>query len=324
LGKKAYIIRRLFQMVITIYIIVTLTFFMFRLMPGDPVSMLVTEDLSEEAQEMVRKEWGLDKSLVEQYLLYIINMVKGEFGISLYYKLGVWQVLKPRLVNTILLMGTSMILSMFIAIIIGAFLGWRRNSRWERGGVFFFLSLRSIPIFWMGILLLMVFTYWLRLFPGGGMHSTGFMAEGFFQNYFNWDFLKHLTLPFLCSLLYGIGDPLMIMRSSMLEIRGEDFLTMLEAKGLRQSSVMAQCARNAILPVVTYTGAMVGYAFSGQVLLETVFSWPGIGLEIVSAVFSRDYPIAQASFVLMAFVVVIMNFIIDISYGFLDPRIVYK
>lgn len=311
-------------MVFTIYILVTITFFMFRLVPGDPVSMLVTEDLSEEAQEMIRKEWGLDKSLFLQYALYIKNIFKGDFGVSLYYKLGVWEVLRPRLVNTLVLMGTSLCISVFIAILAGAFIGWRRGTRWERGGVFFFLSLRSIPIFWMGILVLMVFAYWLRLFPGGGMHSTGFYTEGFIENYVNIDFLKHLVLPFICSLLYSIGDPLMIMRSSMLEIKGEDFLTMLEAKGLSQSAVMAQCARNAILPVITYTGVMVGYAFSGQVLLETVFAWPGVGREIVTAVFSRDYPVAQAAFVMMAFVVVTMNFIIDLSYGFLDPRIVYK
>jgi peptide/nickel transport system permease protein len=324
LGKKAYIIRRLFHMALTLYIIITITFFMFRLMPGDPVSMLITGDLGEEAREMIKRSWGLDKSLWEQYLLYFKNICQGEFGVSFYYKLSVWEVLRPRMVNTLILMGTSMALSVVIAIIVGAIVGWRRNTRFEKAGVFFFLSLRSIPIFWMGILLLMVFSYWLRLFPGGGMHSTGFMAVGFFPQYLNLDFLKHLALPFLCSFLYNIGDPLMIMRSSMLEIKEEDFLTILEAKGLSQASVIAQCARNAILPVITYTGVLVGYAFSGQVLLETVFSWPGIGSEIVSAVFLRDYPVAQASFVLMALVVVIMNFIIDLSYGFLDPRIVYK
>jgi peptide/nickel transport system permease protein len=253
-----------------------------------------------------------------------MNLFKGEFGISFYYKIDVWKILQPRLANTLILLGTSMTLSVFIGITIGATLGWRRNTRWEKGGILFFLSLRSIPIFWMGILLLMVFSYWLKLFPGGDMHSTGFMAEGFFENYFNLDFLKHFTLPFICALLYSITDPLTIMRSSMLEIKGEDFLTILEAKGLPPVSVLAQCARNAILPVVTYSGVLVGHVFSGQVLLETVFSWPGIGLEIVNAVLSRDYPLAQACFVLMAFVAVIMNFIVDLSYGFLDPRIVYK
>jgi peptide/nickel transport system permease protein len=286
--------------------------------------MLITQDLSREAQEMIEKSWGLDKPLHVQYFVYIKNMIKRDFGISLYYKLGVWQVLGPRLINTFVLMGTSMMMSLFIAVILGAFIGWQRNTRWEKAGILFFLSLRSIPIFWMGILVLMVFSGWLGLFPGMGMHSTGFIAKGFFGNYFNTDFLKHFTLPFLCGLLYYIGDPLMIMRSNMLEVKGEDFLTMLEAKGLRQSSVMAQCARNAILPVITYTGVMVAHAFSGQVLLETVFAWPGIGREIVWAVISRDYPVAQASFVLMAFVVVTMNFIIDLSYGFLDPRITYK
>ena len=324
MGKRAYIARRLFQMALTIYIIITLTFFMFRLVPGDPVSMLITEDLSEEVQEMIKKSWGLDKPLITQYFNYMKNMLMGDFGVSLFYDLGVWEVLRPRLMNTMVLMAPSILISILIAIIIGAFIGWKRNTRWEKSSIFFFLSLRSIPVFWMGIIVLMVFAYWLRLFPGGGMHSTGFLAEGFFANYFNLDFLKHMTLPFFCALLYSIGDPLMIMRSSMLEIKGEDFLSILEAKGLSQSSVITQCARNAILPVITFSGAMVGYAFSGQVLLETVFCWPGVGREIVMAVANRDYPVAQASFVLIAFVVVTMNFIIDLSYGYLDPRIVYK
>jgi peptide/nickel transport system permease protein len=309
---------------LTIYVIITLTFFMFRLMPGDPVSLLVTESISQEAREMIKRSWGLDKPLWEQYVIYVMKMFKGDFGYSLFYKHDVWEILWPKLLNTLVLMGTSMTLSIFIAVFFGAIIGWRRNTRWEKGGVLFFLSLRSIPIFWMGIIFLMVFSYWFKFFPGGGSHSIGYRAEGFFGNYLNMDFLKHLTLPFLCSLLYTITDPLMIMRSSMLEIKGEDFLTILEAKGLSEVSVITQCARNAILPVVTYAGVLVGYAFSGQVLLETVFTWPGVGLEIVKAIFTRDYPLAQASFVLMAFVAVIMNFIVDLSYGFLDPRIVYK
>jgi peptide/nickel transport system permease protein len=297
---------------------------MFRLMPGDPISLLMTEDLSQEARELIRRAWGLDKSLLEQYFIYFINLFKGDFGISLYYKIDVWKVLQPRLLNTLILLGTSMTISVFIGIVIGTVLGWKRNSNWDKGGVLFFLSLRSIPIFWSGIILLMIFSYWLKLFPGSGIHTTGFAAEGLVRYYFNLDFLKHLALPFLCSLLYSITDPLTIMRGSMLEVRGEDFLTILEAKGLPPASVMAQCARNAILPVITYLGVLVGHVFSGQVLLETVFSWPGIGLEIVNAVLSRDYPLAQACFIMMAFVAVIMNLIVDLSYGLLDPRIVYK
>jgi peptide/nickel transport system permease protein len=273
---------------------------------------------------MIRKQWGLDRPLFEQYLLYMGNLLQGKLGISIFYKVPVWEVLMPRLVNTLILMGTSMVGAVLLGGVLGAYLGWRRGSGSEKGWVVAILFMRSIPIFWMGILLLMVFTYWLRLFPGGGMHRTGFMADSFLGNYLNVDFLNHLALPFLCSLLYNIGDPLMIMRSSMLEVKGEDFLTLLQAKGLSESSVMRQCARNAILPLATYVGVLAGYAFSGQVLLETVFAWPGLGREIVWAVFKRDYAIVQGSFVLMAFVVVVTNFLVDLSYGFLDPRIVYK
>ena len=286
--------------------------------------MLLTEDISSESQDMIRKQWGLDRPLYEQYFLYMGNLLRGELGISLFYKVPVWEVLLPKLINTLILMGTSMVFAVVLGGILGAYLGWKRGSGSEKGGVIFVLFMRSIPIFWMGILLLMIFTYGLKLFPGSGMHRTGFTATSLIGNYLNIDFLKHLALPFLCSLLYNIGDPLMIMRSSMLEVKGEDFLTLLQAKGLSESSVMRECARNALLPLITYVGVLAGYAFSGQVLLETVFSWPGVGREIVWAVFKRDYAIVQGSFVLMAFVVVIMNFLVDLSYGFLDPRIVYK
>ena len=309
---------------ITIWVIITLSFFLFRLVPGDPVSMMMTDDISVEAQQMIRAQWGLDKPLYEQYLLYMTNLLQGRLGISIFYKIPVWEVLMPKLINTLILMGTSMLLAVLLGGLGGTYLAWRRGSGSEKGGVILILFMRSIPIFWLGILLLMVFTYWLRLFPGGGMHRTGFVSSSLFGNYLNWDFARHLTLPLLCSLLYNIGDPLMIMRSSMLEVKGEDFLTLLKAKGLSEFSVMRECARNAMLPLVTYVGVLVGYAFSGQVLLETVFAWPGVGREIVWAVFKRDYAIVQGSFVLMAFVVVMMNFLVDLSYGLLDPRIVYK
>lgn len=311
-------------MVVTIWVIITLTFFLLRLLPGDPTSLLLTQDISIEAQKMIRAQWGLDKPLYTQYLVYVGNLIQFKFGTSIHYQLPVWEVLLPKLINTLILMGTSIFLAVLIAGIGGAYLGWKRGINYEKGAIILILCLRSIPIFWLGVLLLMVFCYWLRLVPGGGMHGTGFVAKNFVENYFSADFLKHLLLPFLCSLLYNVGDPLMIMRSSMLEVKGEDFLTLLEAKGLSRFHVMKQCARNAILPLITYTGVLVGYAFSGQVLLEIVFSWPGIGREIVSAVFMRDYAILQGSFVIMAFVVVLMNFIVDLSYGFLDPRIQYK
>jgi peptide/nickel transport system permease protein len=138
------------------------------------------------------------------------------------------------------------------------------------------------------------------------------------------DFLRHLVLPFVCASLYLMPEPLMIMRTSTLEVKGEDFLELLKAKGMSEAGVIRHAARNSLLPVISWTTLMASFAFGGQVLLEVVFSWPGVGREMVMAVSRQDFPVAQATFFLMAFVVIVMNFILDMVYGYLDPRIVYK
>jgi len=323
MGKRSYIVRRLFHTVIVLFAIMAILFAVFRLMPGDPTAVLVDSQLSESDQKALLAQWGLDQPLPVQFWRYLRNLFTGDFGMSFYYRQPVMQVLGGPIWNTLILMVTSMTAAVVIGVLAGMVLGWRRGSRWEQWGVVGALLLRSIPIFWLGILLLMIFTYWLRLFPTGGIRTSGYEALSLWRVYFSWDFLHHLVMPFATALLYYVSDPLLIMRTSMLEIKGEDFLEMAKAKGLEDHQVMKHCVRNAILPVITFVAVWSGFAFGGQVLLETVFAWPGMGREIVQAVTSHDYPVAQASFFLMSFIVVVMNFIVDLLYGYLDPRIVY-
>jgi peptide/nickel transport system permease protein len=186
------------------------------------------------------------------------------------------------------------------------------------------LAIRSLPDFLLGILLLMIFTYRLGWFPGGGMRGYQLQDLPFLQLLVTPDFLRHLFLPFLCATLSLLPEPLLIMRTSTLETRGEEFLELLKAKGHSDLGVLRHAARNSLLPVVSWTSLMVSFAFGGQILIETVFSWPGVGREMVLAVSRLDYPVAQAAFFLMAVVVIVVNFVIDLVYGYLDPRITYR
>lgn len=320
---RDYLLRRLYQTVIVLLVVTSLVFIMFRMMPGDPTVMMIDQSLDEVARHQLLVEWGLDAPLYQQYLIYLKNILHLNLGISFYYKRPVWDVIYSTLWNTIVLMGTALSFAIGIGVVLGAYFGWNRGSWSERLGLVMALFLRSTPIFWLGIIILMVFTYWLCLFPTGGMRSIGYSAPNLFWTYFSFDFLHHMFLPFLTALLYFFADPLMVMRTSMLEVRGEDFLEFVESIGIPKAALMRHCARNSLLPVVTFISVMIGFVLGGQVLLETVFAWPGMGREMVLSIDRRDYPVAQASFLIMSIVAILMNFFVDIIYSYLDPRIKY-
>jgi len=204
-------------------------------------------------------------------------------------------------------------------------MAWRRGSRFELSMLATSLAFRSAPLFWTGIMALLVFSYTMKWFPIGGMHTPGQEFAGVLDKYVNLDFLHHLILPSLVGAIYFMASPMLIMRNSMLEVMGEDFIEMAKAKGLKDHTVMFKHAmRNALLPVVTVLSLMIGFAIGGQVLLETVFRWPGMGREMVLAIQRFDYPMAQASFFMLGVIVIILNFITDLLYGYLDPRVTYR
>ncbi len=322
---RAYIIRRLFQMVITLYVLTTLLFFMFRLLPGDPTTMYIDAALPPESQEMILEQFGLDKPLTHQYMLYLINVLKGEFGTSFYYHAPVAKMIPPRLISTLLLMGTTIILAFIFGVVLGTILAWKRGTRFEVASLVTALTLRSAPQFWTGLMALLMFSYTLKWFPIGGMHTPGQQFTGIFAKYVNLDFLHHLILPTLVAASYFMASPMLIMRNSMLEVMGEDFIEMARAKGLTERAIMFKHAmRNALLPVVTVLTLMIGFAVGGQVLIETVFRWPGMGREMVLAIQRHDYPMAQATFLMLGVLVITLNFITDLLYGYLDPRVTYK
>lgn len=320
LGK--YVIGRVAQTVITLFCVFTLMWILFRAVPGDPTAIFVSGRLSPEDIEALRKLWGLDQPLHVQYLKYLKNVLTGDFGISFSYREPVLDVLLPAIKNTAILMIPAMITAIIVGTITGGYLGWRRGSKKERAGVAISLFLRSFPVYLTGIFVLMLFSHFLDWFPLGGMRTIGMVGASWWEKFL--DATHHLALPFLVAVIYYVGDVIVISRTSMIELIGEDFLAFAKARGLSDKKVRKIARRNSIIPVVTYSTILIGFAFGGQVMLEMVFAWPGVGRLMVDSVQIHDYPVAQAAFFVMAAVVIFANLIVDLQYGFLDPRITAK
>lgn len=317
-----YVLNRIALTLVTLFVVLTIMWLIFRAIPGDPAAIFISGRLSPEDIEALRKSWGLDAPLYMQYFTYIKNLFKGSFGVSFHYREPVVDIIIPRLINTLILMGPAVIMAIIIGTVLGSYLGWRRGSKRERLGVILSLSARSFPIYLSGIVALMLFSHLLGWFPLGGMRTIGRITSSWIGDFL--DVTHYLVLPLTVALLYYMGDVVVIARTSMLELIGEEFLEFARAKGLSDSRVRKIAMRNAIIPVITYSTIMVGFAFGGQVLLEMVFSWPGIGRLMVNSVTRHDYPVAQAAFFIMAFGVITANLIVDLLYGYLDPRITYE
>lgn len=323
--RRTYLIKRVLQAFLALFIIATLLFFMFRLGLPDPTAALVAEGLNPEQRAMVRAQFGLDQPLWRQYLLFLYNAAQGDFGFSFHYRAPVAAIVWERLGNTMVLMLSAIVLAYAIGVPLGAWLSWRRGSRTDTAGIFLGLMFRSAPMFWTGMIAILVMGVWLAILPTSGMRTLPYDATGFWDKIFTLDFLWHLVLPVGIVALYYLGSPLLIMRNTMLEVYGEDFIEMARAKGLPEHRILYHhAARNALLPVVTQLAVTIGLAAGGQVVVEVVFSWPGLGREILGAVRTSDFPLAQAAFLVMAAFVITLNLAVDILYTTLDPRVSFR
>ena len=236
----------------------------------------------------------------------------------------VWDVLNEKIVNTLVLMIPSTIAAVVVGVLGGMYFGWRRGSRIERLGVLLPPLIRGIPVFWLGILLLMAFSYGLNWFPNGGMRSMGTFVTSRWELFLSWDFLWHLTMPFLCMMITSVPEPMLIMRSSLLEVRGEDYLELIEAKGVSEWTVLKHAARGSLLPVMTWVFHMFGYAIASTVVIEIVFLAGARARDRDDAVNAYDYPLVQATFFLISAIIITLNLIMDLLYGVLDPRVVVE
>ncbi|MEQ8298099.1 MAG: ABC transporter permease [Nitratireductor sp.] len=315
---------RTLQLGLVLWAVVTILFLMFRLMPGNPMAAYIDPTFTEEQQLALMAQFGLDKPLWEQYFIYLANLVQGELGQSFRYREPVAERILALLPNTLILTFTSLIIAYVFGVLAGAYLAWRRGSAVEQAAIPVVLTTRAMPEFWLGMVLLAIFSFWLGWFPAGGTRSAGTDHGSLLGLYTSSDFLSHLALPALTLAIYSQGLPLLLMRSNMLDVMKEDFVTMARIKGLSNWTVVVRhAARNALLPVMTSFAIAVGYQLQGNVVVESVFSWPGLGRELVNAVSASDYPLAQGAFLMIAIVVILMNLIADLLYALLDPRVTH-
>jgi peptide/nickel transport system permease protein len=303
-------------------VVATLTFLLFRLMPGDPTLNFLSPTFTDETRAALLKSFGLDKPLWQQYLIYLGQLLRGDFGRSFLQDAPVSDVLWAALPNTVVLTLVSLCVAYAFGIIAGAFLAFRRGALVEATAIPAALATRAAPEFWLGMLVLALFAFQLGWFPTGGAVSPGGSLGSLGTRLMSADFWWHLCLPALTLTLFLQGLPLLLMRATMLEVMNDEFIVMARMKGLsRWSIVMRHAARNALLPVVTAFALGLGASIGGNVVIETVFAWPGIGRVLVQAVQGADYPVAQGAFIMIAFVLVIMNTVADLAYAWLDPRV---
>jgi peptide/nickel transport system permease protein len=322
---RRYILRRLIQIAIIFFVILTVLFLLFRLAPGDPVSRMVDPDMTPEDAELLISELGLDEPVWIQYVYYVKNFFSGQFGHSFHYGQPVIRIIADRLPNTILLFTTSIILSALVGVFLGKIASWHKGRKLDGWMTIGALVTHTVFLPWLALIMIWVFAYKLGWFPITGMISeevwldpdAGILAKAL-------DIGHHMILPLGTLFLIHFGSYLLIMRSSMLETLKEDYILTARAKGLEEKVIRNHhAAPNAALPVVTSVGLSLAFSINGGALTETVFTWPGIGRELVFSVSHSDYPLAQASFLLIAIVVLLSNLVVDVLYAYLDPRIRY-
>jgi peptide/nickel transport system permease protein len=323
MGFPTFLAKKMVFAIVTILIIMTLNFAIFRLMPGDPIAMLADQiRLRPEQVARLYELFGLDKPLWEQYISYMSQTLQGFLGYSYYTQHPVTQDIMDRLPNTLLLVGVSTIVSIVIGMVVGIIAAARRGSAVDIGAISFGFLGNSVPTFWLGLLLLLIFGVNLQWFPLRGTTSVPAPTEPIALVV---DILWHMALPTLVLVIIQFGGFALVMRAAMMDVLTEDYITLARAKGVDERNVLYKHAlRNAMLPMVTVIALAFGFTLSGALLTETVFSWYGLGRYIWDAIVRQDFPALQGIFFIISVMVVAANLIADIVYGFLDPRIKHE
>jgi peptide/nickel transport system permease protein len=318
--SAGYIVRRLIYALLNLWLVISVSFFLFRLMPGDPVAAQVGELGDIAVKERLTEQLGLNEPMIVQYGTYIGNLVQGDFGFSLNSRTPVWNIVSRGFVNTGLLALVTFTIAYVSGSIVGSLLAWKRGSAIERFGLSLGLFLRGVPTFWAGMMLVFIFSVNLNWLPASGMR-TGNFGNSSWTFYLSGDFLEHLVLPALAGAITLFGLPLLLMRNMMVDALESGYIDLARAKGLSELRVVfGHAFRNALLPLIAASTTILGWLIGGLVAVEVVFSWPGLGREIVNAVQDRDYTVAQGALVLVGCLVVFMYFFGDLLATYVDPR----
>jgi len=339
LSRYGFLWKKVGWSLFTILFVVILNFFLFRVLPGDAARAGIHDPrLKKDAIEALRVRFGLDKQVINcfetlnpirvgdcavnpldtQFFIYLRNLTQGELGFSFHTNRPVSEVLAERLWNTILLIGAGQLLSILIGVIFGVLAAWKARTSIDYGALITGLVAWSLPTFWLGIILL----FWgsNHGFPIGGRATPGTSSYPFL--YQVGDIARHMILPTITYTIVYMGEYLLVMRSSLLDVLAEDYILTAKAKGLSTLQILKDHAlKNAMLPLVTIIAINLGFTVAGAIQIEAVFSWPGLGGAIFEAVSRRDFPVLQGAFLLIAVSVVIANLIAELTYSYLDPRV---
>jgi peptide/nickel transport system permease protein len=346
-----YTIRRVLSLIPTLLGVSIIVFLFLRLIPGDPAVAMLGEHAAKENVERIREQFGLNRPLFldpealkrgdvrgffdTQYIRYLGRLVRGDLGESIHRRIPITETLKGRFPATVELATISMLIAILVGVPAGIISAARRNSFIDFGTTVGALVGVSMPIYWLGLMLIMLFAVALHWLPAGGRLDPAIKLNTVTNFYVVdsiitgntealVDSLKHLALPSLALATIPLAIIARMTRSSMLEVLQEDYIRTAHAKGLRERVILARHAlKNAFLPVITIIGLQTGALLAGAVLTETIFSWPGIGKWVYDAILARDYPIVQGGVLLVALIFVGINLLVDLSYAFLDPRIHY-
>ncbi|ASO20266.1 peptide/nickel transport system permease protein [Actinoalloteichus hoggarensis] len=323
-GLVRYVASKIAGAITSLVLVILLGFFLFRVLPGDPVQTMTRgRAVSPEQIAELRERFGLDLPLWQQFLDYLFGVLRGDLGVSYFYSRPVSDLIAERFWPTVLLAGSATILAVLLGIWLGTRSAWRHGSRFDKTATGVALTLWSVPTFWLGLIVLMVFAVGVGpipgMFPTGGITSPD-TPPGVIP--YVLDVAHHLVLPCITMVAVIFAQYQMVMRSSLLEEMGADYLTTARAKGLRDDLVRRRHAvPNAMLPTVTLIFLHLGLVVSGAIMVETVFSWPGLGLLTYQALDVPDLPLLQGTFIVLAGAVVAMNLVADLLYRFLDPRV---
>ncbi len=304
-----YILRRLLLMIPVMFGVVTITFFLSHMVPGDPADAMAGQRASEEDLQQIRERYGFDKPIYMQYGYYLWNLAQGDLGLSYDSHRPVLDIILERFPNTMRLAVSAMVVAILLGVTAGLLSALMPNTWYDRMAMILSLLGISTPVFWLGLLLMYFFSLWLQWLPPSGFGDGS---------------LRYLVLPAIALGTQSVAFLARMTRASMLEVLNEDYLRTARAKGAHPISVIGKHAfSNAIIPVVTIIGLDFASYLSGSVLTEKVFSWPGLGRHVVTAIAQRDYPVINGTVLFFALIFILINLIVDLLYAYLDPRIRY-
>jgi len=322
---RTYIIRRLILIVPTFFLTSLIIFTLIHLAPGDPIRIMYTasrQKVSPEIMASIRKELGLDQPIPVQYLMWLSRLLRGDLGYSYITRESAGKMISDRIWRTVELMILTEIVSVTLAIVLGVICAVKHYSLLDAVSSLGALIGYSIPSFWIALMLLLMFSLQLRWLPSFGVQTVGATFHSFLDAFL--DHLAHLILPVGILSLGWVAYLFRLVRSSMLEVLGQDYIVTARAKGLKERIVIYKHAlRNALLPVVTYEGYSIGFLLGGAAIIETIFSWPGLGKFAVDLALNRDYPPLMGLSMVIALMVLLANLGADIAYAIVDPRIRY-